>query len=293
MIHTDWTNESYQFEQRVAKRALGPSEHFSDRDGSTLLTVATLDAFEGEYEVAPYLMLTLCLGKAGRFLRSGDWGKVGGTFRSGTQALALPGTRAVGFSPKARLLGINISPERAQAALADVGGLEAMVPAAGCLGDDPLIGSVMTALWRDAQVHGLSTAFLDHGLDLILRRFVEIDRPLPSASGRRVKPLSARELQRAVELIDSRIGLDLKVMDIAGELDRDVRSLTRAFRAATGYAPYEYLTFRRMERAKELLGTAETVMEIALQVGYSNPAKFAAAFRRFCGCSPSEWRGRR
>ena len=82
-------------------------------------------------------------------------------------------------------------------------------------------------------------------------------------------------------------------MDIAGELDRDVRSLTRAFRAATGYAPYEYLTFRRMERAKELLGTAETVMEIALQVGYSNPAKFAAAFRRFCGCSPSEWRGRR
>ncbi len=255
-----------------------------------MLTVATLDAFEGEYGSTPYLMLTLCLSKAGRFLRSGDWGRVGGTFRSGTQALVLPNTEAEGFSPKARLLGLNINPERAQTVLADVGGIDALVPAAESLGDDPLIGSVMTALWRDAEAHGLCTAFLDHGLDLILRRFVEIDRPLPSIAVRRAKPLSALELRRAVELIDSRIGSDLKVADIARELDRDTRSLTRAFRAATGYAPYEYLTFRRMERAKELLWTNETIMEIALQVGYANPAKFAAAFRRFCGCAPSEWR---
>ncbi|MEO9901883.1 MULTISPECIES: AraC family transcriptional regulator [Alphaproteobacteria] len=290
MAHTDWADERYQFEQRVARSAVGPPEHFSDRDGTTMLTVATLDAFEGDYGSTPYLMLTLGLSKAGRFLRSGDWGRVDGIFRSGTQALVLPNAEAEGFSPKARLMGLNINPERAHTVLADVGGIDALVPAAGSLGDDPLISSVMTALWHDAEAHGLCTAFLDHGLDLILRRFVEIDRPRSSASVRRVKPLSSKEIQKIAELIESRIGSDLTAAEIASELGRDMRSLTRSFRASTGYAPYEYLTFRRMERAKELLQTEETIMEIALQVGYSNPAKFAAAFRRFCGCSPSEWR---
>ena len=291
MVQTDWTDERSQFKQRVENRAIGPTEYFSNRDGTTLLTVTTLDAAEGAYEVSPYLTLVQCLGKAGSYRRSGDWGKVDGILRGGSQTVVLPNSRAEGFSPAARLMGINICPERAQKALADVGGIDALAPAAGSLGDDPLVSSVMTALWRDAQVHGLSSVFLDHGLDLILRRLVEIDRPLSFASARPVRPLSPRELQQAVDVIDSRIGSDLTVADIAGVLNRDVRSLTRAFGAATGYAPYEYLTFRRMERAKELLRTEETIMEIALQVGYSNPAKFAAAFRRFCGCSPSEWRG--
>ncbi|WP_420833470.1 helix-turn-helix domain-containing protein [Sphingomonas pollutisoli] len=53
-----------------------------------------------------------------------------------------------------------------------------------------------------------------------------------------------------------------------------------------------YLTQRRMERAKPLLDDGMPVTHVALSVGYSNPSKFAAAFRPICGCSPSAWRSR-
>ncbi|MEJ8474539.1 AraC family transcriptional regulator [Roseibium algae] len=288
MKHTNWAAERNQFEHRMSAREVEPSELFSNRDGSTLLAVSTLDAMEGEFEASPYLILAMSLGRAGRFLRSGDWGKIDGVFSPGSIALALPGAKAEGYQPKARLLGILMNPKVAQTILADNGGLNALQPATTSLLNDDLIESVMIALWRDADAHGLSSAFFDHGLELILRKLTSFDQPKSPA--RPVRSLSQQQLQKALELIESRIGQDLRVDEIASALGQDVRSVTRAFRATTGYAPFEYLTFRRMERAKELLNTKATIMSIALDVGYANPAKFAAAFRRFHSCPPSEWR---
>ena len=66
-------------------------------------------------------------------------------------------------------------------------------------------------------------------------------------------------------------------------------AFTKAFQAATGFTPFAYLTRRRMEKAKMLLLGGETVTRAALAVGYANPSKFSAAFRRCVGCSPTEW----
>lgn len=46
----------------------------------------------------------------------------------------------------------------------------------------------------------------------------------------------------------------------------------------------KYLTIRQMERAKELLSTVSVTVAA---VGYANPAKFSAAFRRWVGSTPS------
>lgn len=54
--------------------------------------------------------------------------------------------------------------------------------------------------------------------------------------------------------------------------------------------PYAYLTWRRMEAAKQMLQAGQPVTGIALAVGYANPGKFAAAFRRVVGQAPSAWR---
>jgi AraC-like DNA-binding protein len=83
------------------------------------------------------------------------------------------------------------------------------------------------------------------------------------------------------------------VGDLAREARLDIRSFTRAFRSATGLAPYEYLTMRRLQHARDLLQTDRSITEIAMSVGYANPSKFAAAFRRLYDCSPREWRNAR
>lgn len=71
-------------------------------------------------------------------------------------------------------------------------------------------------------------------------------------------------------------------------LGQDSRSFTSSFSAATGLAPYAYFTLRRMEYAKQLLNNELlSITEITLYVGYTNPSKFSAAFRRIYGVSPS------
>ncbi|WP_197077610.1 helix-turn-helix domain-containing protein [Hyphomicrobium sp. 99] len=114
----------------------------------------------------------------------------------------------------------------------------------------------------------------------------------PSHDTRQIGALDSQRLARAFEFIESRLDSDVRMSEIASELVQDIRTVTRAFRASTRLAPFEYLTVRRMERAKQLLLTRLEITAIAAEVGYSNPSKFAAAFRRVCGCSPTDWRRR-
>ncbi len=53
----------------------------------------------------------------------------------------------------------------------------------------------------------------------------------------------------------------------------------------------EFITNKRMEKAKELLtSTALKTYEIAAQVGYNDPQYFSNSFKKYAGCSPSEYK---
>jgi AraC family transcriptional regulator len=66
----------------------------------------------------------------------------------------------------------------------------------------------------------------------------------------------------------------------------------RAFKRSTGMAPHEFVTMRRMERAKTLLlSTRHSVPEIVHTLGYSN-VNFRRLFRRYTGFLPSDLRRR-
>ncbi|WP_093818460.1 helix-turn-helix domain-containing protein [Stenotrophomonas indicatrix] len=66
-------------------------------------------------------------------------------------------------------------------------------------------------------------------------------------------------------------------------------TFSRALRAATGMPPYAYLTQHRMQWAQCALSAGQSVTDVALACGYANPSRFAAAFRRVAGCTPSAW----
>jgi AraC-like DNA-binding protein len=64
--------------------------------------------------------------------------------------------------------------------------------------------------------------------------------------------------------------------------------LKGGFRTLFGTSVFAYLRQARMEEARRLLQQRRlNVTEVAQRVGYSNPSKFAAAFRRHFGVSPS------
>jgi len=68
----------------------------------------------------------------------------------------------------------------------------------------------------------------------------------------------------------------------------------RLFKNAVGVSPSRHHINLRMDEAKRLLReTKKSVVEIALDVGYSNPSHFAQLFRRETGLPPSDYRQQR
>lgn len=68
-------------------------------------------------------------------------------------------------------------------------------------------------------------------------------------------------------------------------------SYHRQFVQVIGLSPAEYILKRKIEKAKELLASTDmSVTDIAYRYGFSSSQYFATAFKRFCYCTPTQYR---
>lgn len=68
----------------------------------------------------------------------------------------------------------------------------------------------------------------------------------------------------------------------------------RAFRAATGQTPHQYVRRRRVERACELLVTTPmSVTDICDATGFQSLGSFSSLFKRLTGETPAQYRAAR
>ena len=85
----------------------------------------------------------------------------------------------------------------------------------------------------------------------------------------------------------------LTILKLAENVRLSPFHFTRAFTAAMGTTPGQWLIALRQERAKALLdGTELGVAEVAREVGYSGAPQLTRAFRTLTGLTPSEYRRR-
>ncbi len=100
-------------------------------------------------------------------------------------------------------------------------------------------------------------------------------------------------LQRARDLIDTQYAQPLDLDELARIANFSRYHFLRAFRRAFHATPHEYLTRKRIERAKELLAQSElTVTEICFEVGFESLGSFSTLFHKLVGWSPSIYRAR-
>ena len=282
-----WQQEHDDFNHRLQAYGVKSSLSLSDPNGILQLAHADFEPFEGSFGSSSRLMLNLCTAGVGRMGRFSEQGNIEGVIRSGDALIALPNSEAEGYSSSTSMLGIAINLPALEGAIGEAIPIDDFLPAASSFHRDPLLSAVMTALWRDAETHGLTSAFFEQGLLVIFNQLANYRKK--TSLPRPVRPLSGNSLKRSLEFIESRLDSNLRVAEIARETNLDIRTFTRAFRAAAGYAPFEYLTMRRMEVAKGLLRKGDSVTNVSMTVGYSNPSKFAAALRRLNGRAPKQW----
>jgi transcriptional regulator GlxA family with amidase domain len=100
-------------------------------------------------------------------------------------------------------------------------------------------------------------------------------------------------LRSARDLIDRDFASPLDISALAARAGYSRYHFIRAFRAAYGATPGDYLSRRRVERACELLRTANlTVTEVCFVVGFSSLGSFSSRFSELAGCPPSEYQRR-
>jgi AraC-like DNA-binding protein len=109
-----------------------------------------------------------------------------------------------------------------------------------------------------------------------------------------VKPAdvsSLRMLRQARDRIDRDYAEQIDIPQLAAGAGYSREHFIRAFRAVYGETPGRYRTRRRVERACELLRSANlTVTEICLLVGFTSLGTFSTRFAELTGVSPSEYR---
>jgi AraC-like DNA-binding protein len=95
-------------------------------------------------------------------------------------------------------------------------------------------------------------------------------------------------LERARAQLVARLDEPPTLAALARTAGLNETKLKGGFRHHFGTSVFGYLRKARMEEARRLLATRQlNVSEVAIRVGYLNPSKFAAAFRREFGTSPS------
>jgi AraC-like DNA-binding protein len=68
--------------------------------------------------------------------------------------------------------------------------------------------------------------------------------------------------------------------------------LLRLFKRYYGQTPKQYLTEKRIERAKELLTQGTNITETCFDIGFDSPSSFSTLFKSRVGVTPSEFQKR-
>lgn len=284
---SDLKQDEEEFHLRLSRPGITPTFIADDPRGKARLAHARFEANDAGFEASSRLMITLCTAHIGRIRRQSADVDLEGVLRPGAVVIGLPDTEAQGYWSKTDMLGLAIDlPAYLGEDASDI--INRLIPAASTIHHDPLLTAVMTALWRDCEINGMSSAFFDEGIKVLINRLSEFSAPPKTL--REQPPLAGTILSNTLELIDAAISTDISVTELARHAELDTTTFSRSFKAAMGYTPFAYLTQTRMKRAKELLQTSLPVTDIALMVGYNNPSKFSAAFRKYYSCTPSQWR---
>ncbi len=103
--------------------------------------------------------------------------------------------------------------------------------------------------------------------------------------------LPIRQLRAVEDYVRERLAEEISVEALADSVALSPFHFCRVFKQATGMSPLQFVTRERITRAQQLIReTSRSLIEIALEVGYTSPSHFAQVFRRVVGVTPTDFR---
>jgi AraC family transcriptional regulator len=99
------------------------------------------------------------------------------------------------------------------------------------------------------------------------------------------------QLRKVEDHVSAHLAEEIAVEKLAELAELSPFHFSRVFKQTTGMSPLQFVTRGRITRAQQLIReTSRSLIEIALDVGYTSPSHFAKVFRRVVGVTPTEFR---
>ena len=101
------------------------------------------------------------------------------------------------------------------------------------------------------------------------------------------------KIERVKEFARRNCHKKISLEDAADIVYLSPKYLSRVFKQFEGMGFSEFKLKAKMEKAQDLLKTTGcTVEQISYQLGYENPESFIRIFKKYCNCTPTEYRER-
>jgi AraC family transcriptional regulator len=136
------------------------------------------------------------------------------------------------------------------------------------------------------RVEGLAQLIATH----LARNYAQVD-PDAAVGG---SSLPGFKLKKITEWIEQNLAEEFDLERLAKQAGLSKFHFHRLFTQSTGMSPAKYQLTARMNGARRLLReTNQSVVAIAIDLGFSSASHFAQVFRREAGMSPSDYRRQR
>ncbi|GAA3408837.1 AraC family transcriptional regulator [Paenibacillus hodogayensis] len=168
---------------------------------------------------------------------------------------------------------------------------------------DPLVCLIDTI----RQAYDSNPAQPSHRMKLVSQLFAvfaalgDAEEPVPSVNnpgeaGQRLARRMAEMIEESVRSADGRsaTAVEHSIARISEKLGYSPSYCARLFRQTFGRSPRQHWTHATLHRARlELLDPDQPLERIAAKLGFQDGAHFSKQFKRWTGCSPSEYRQNR
>ncbi|HEY2609292.1 MAG TPA: helix-turn-helix domain-containing protein [Reyranella sp.] len=160
---------------------------------------------------------------------------------------------------------------------------------------DPLLAEMAYALISELETQTSAGRLLADTLASSLAARL-VQRHLSPSPVRRLprlgqKGLDRGRLWRVLDYIEANLEGDLTIEHLASVACLSRFHFARAFKAALGRSPHQYVSAKRLEHAKALLARADRpLVDIALALKFSCQANFTRAFAQATGQTPGRYR---
>jgi len=124
---------------------------------------------------------------------------------------------------------------------------------------------------------------------MFLEAMVKINRIFADETRHSVNHLQHRKLKPILEYIDANLDGNLSLDALEKKFYITGSYLCQIFKQTTGSTLHEYIIYKRISRAKQLLLKGDSAANASFKCGFSDYSNFVRAFRKVTGYSPREY----